>query len=1653
MLIQTNFIAGKMNKSVDERLVPVGEYVDALNVRLGSTEGTEIGAVENSKGNSVLTDIQYQGADLSEEARCIGAFEDGMRETIYWFVSDPGNVDMILSFNTETNSLTYHVVSETVLNFSQTYLITGVNKISNLLFFTDNLNPPRYINVDRNYPPPSGGVDGIEEEDVSVIVKPPGYEDVIVDPATGLTTYEPLASPHLVLSNNNTTEDYMENRFLSFAYRYRYLDGGYSAISLFTNPAFVPKNFDFSVDTFKNEGMTNRYNSVDVYYSSGSKRVQEIQLLYKETSSNNIYIITRLNKTELGMSDNSFYSESFSNSKILSVLGSDELLRLYDNVPRLAQAQTIQGNRLMYGNFKDQYNVTSVEGGSNIQMQYQLRPLSNTTGGLLLPLGVGSPGTYNIDPVNPGYVVNDSVITFDLNSIATPIAAGTTFSFALACQNVATANNSGADINPASIADFVVNLSFVAPVSFPSVDSMLASEHFAASVGTPASIAPIIPYANPDPTSTPPGNYPPISPFPPQAGFTATDRFNSAVPYAWKQVGKNTLMLLDSSIDGQCTGPFPLTTFPPISDICGSQDPIRLLHPGTISSPTATGTFSLQLTALLYYFTPDSITQTKQYEYFAFNLGTSKGSYSLLDSTRSLHSHRDYEVGVVYLDEYGRASTVLESQNNTTYFPPYTSIQQNKIQVSLQNLAPYWAKHYKFVVKPSQGRYETIWSALSFAQTGCLTAEECGPTPFNAETGSYWFRLEGDSQNIVSVGDVLTVKRDATGPVTPFVTAEVLDKESIYSKQINGTNPAGIYMRLKASGWSPLDSTLPAGGNINCSDTAVTENVPFVIAKCVFPANTEVPLGSSIGISFEVTRAELSALGIVASENVSVSWDGSDRTVGANYDNIHDALVGESYSSLVHLGSATDVDNINEISFDPILYSATGSPSFATNSPVLFCRDEGANISVCLLSNVLPYNPQIGSPVGINFNRPSTATLGVTVNFSSGVFCFETEPAEVDPNLFYDASELLDTRLDPVTGLRYHQAKRIWSPDTEQNTIALGGQDQTASGVGLITDLDFYNCYTFGNGVESFRIEDRIDGKYFNLGERVLAVSNSSFKEADRFAGMTYSGVFSDPSNLNNLNEFNLGLVNFKDLETDFGPIMKLHSRETDILVLQEDRISYVLTGKNVITDATGGGAIASVPEVLGTQIARIEEFGISFNPESFVSWGAAMFFTDSKRSAVLMLRGASKNSDQLSEISSFGMRSWFRDEFTSGVKTQKLGGYDPYMDEFVLGVNNIQVPTPVDIVPCGQAVSKLRTEDTLTYLSDLGSVSGQVNVSYFIAEGSITIKVTWGGNVVINSAGLTGGGTLSFAKSASAPDVATIEISVDGSPATYHLSTACPSEIPLTVVRMVVNTSNYNGQSIHVEHEWNDTVSNSPVQQNGVKLSTTSATSFYSSQQGVRSAGMFPYNGSSVTMRTRKVSPDTFNFDPSIHKLRILSSNTLYNNTAADVSTLLGLAPAINPIINPSVPVYQASTVGTLSGGTFVIPEANNFLYLVWDLRDINTSELCYSSVSAQEACCSCSLPCLSAWFSPMQGSVSAVCAVDTNSFGSSKYSYNGSGTTPQIGETVFSDNTLSCSAKVGGGLGSGFYIVDQSQPSAASPKTWVQIGVGGLVINSGTC
>ena len=50
--LKQTFIRGRMNKDLDERLVPKGEYRDGQNIQVSTSEGNDVGAIENVLGKT-----------------------------------------------------------------------------------------------------------------------------------------------------------------------------------------------------------------------------------------------------------------------------------------------------------------------------------------------------------------------------------------------------------------------------------------------------------------------------------------------------------------------------------------------------------------------------------------------------------------------------------------------------------------------------------------------------------------------------------------------------------------------------------------------------------------------------------------------------------------------------------------------------------------------------------------------------------------------------------------------------------------------------------------------------------------------------------------------------------------------------------------------------------------------------------------------------------------------------------------------------------------------------------------------------------------------------------------------------------------------------------------------------------------------------------------------------------------------------------------------------------------------------------------------------------------------------------------------------------------------------------------------------------------
>ena len=207
--------------------------------------------------------------------------------------------------------------------------------------------------------------------------------------------------------------------------------------------------------------------------------------------------------------------------------------------------------------------------------------------------------------------------------------------------------------------------------------------------------------------------------------------------------------------------------------------------------------------------------------------------------------------------------------------------------------------------------------------------------------------------------------------------------------------------------------------------------------------------------------------------------------------------------------------------------------------------------------------------------------------------------------------------------------------------------------------LGWHNCYSFGNGAESDRIRDDYNAPQIDNGVKV-STTFSGYSEETKGSGMIYSGLYNSTSEVNDLNEFNLSQKITKNLNPAYGSIQALKTRDTDVVVLTEDKVLKVLANKDALYNADGNPQLTATDRVLGTAVPFVGDYGISKNPESLAWDQFRLYFTDKQRGAVLRL-----SRDGLTPISNVGMRTWFRENLP---KAQSLlGTFDTVNGEYNL--------------------------------------------------------------------------------------------------------------------------------------------------------------------------------------------------------------------------------------------------------------------------------------------------------------------------------------------------------------------------------------------------
>ena len=393
--VKNSFLGSKMNQDLDDRLIPSNEYRKGVNISVSNSEQNDVGALETILGNNIL-------ASLGETI--IGNFVSEVNNTIYLFAtnhtdSSSNNLNSFAPPTASCKIYSYNVLTDTFativsgfyLNFSTTHPIYGVNLLENLLFWTDNRNQPRKINVQAA----SNNNSYYSSEDHVSVAKYAPFQVIQMFKETSAgsgvykTTMKDVASEFNPDGTNNSDynanyagdKNYLADRFVRFSYRFKFDDGEYSIMAPFTQPAFIPKQDGSFIDKYSGSTLTesdeddaykssivkfmeNKVNNIKLIlpleYQAGQiadkLNITEVEILYKESDSNLVKSVEEIPISSFTGS-NKFYEYDYQSTKPTKVLPSGQTTRVYDKVPVRAMAQEVSGNRVIYSNYVNKHTA------------------------------------------------------------------------------------------------------------------------------------------------------------------------------------------------------------------------------------------------------------------------------------------------------------------------------------------------------------------------------------------------------------------------------------------------------------------------------------------------------------------------------------------------------------------------------------------------------------------------------------------------------------------------------------------------------------------------------------------------------------------------------------------------------------------------------------------------------------------------------------------------------------------------------------------------------------------------------------------------------------------------------------------------------------------------------------------------------------------------------------------------------------------------------------------------------------------------------------------------------------------------------------------------------------------------------------------------
>lgn len=320
-----------------------GSYRYALNVHIGSSEKGNVGAVENLKGNTLVSTLLPTGTN-----KVIGSFEDRQNNRAIYCLYNSNGDHGIYYFDANTSSIN-RLFEWDGLNFQQDKLITGLSLVGGILQFTDNHNPQRMLDLNNvaTYPLP------YTEEMVSLIKRP-------------------CNRPPLVQRKKDATytSNYILKKTFQFATRIVYLDNSKSKLSPYSklsasillgsieNVSITISGSTYTGQRQKVSPDDNNYievnlNIADLISTNMVYAVSKIEVLVKEGNTGDFNVFTTLDRSEFMSSQ----IVRFYNDTNLIAVDQSEINENFDSVPLKSAAHGIIKNRGYWGGNTEGFDV------------------------------------------------------------------------------------------------------------------------------------------------------------------------------------------------------------------------------------------------------------------------------------------------------------------------------------------------------------------------------------------------------------------------------------------------------------------------------------------------------------------------------------------------------------------------------------------------------------------------------------------------------------------------------------------------------------------------------------------------------------------------------------------------------------------------------------------------------------------------------------------------------------------------------------------------------------------------------------------------------------------------------------------------------------------------------------------------------------------------------------------------------------------------------------------------------------------------------------------------------------------------------------------------------------------------------------------------